>query len=43
MKLSNGPCRGLGTIWQFAHSGTFPGDQDLFDGDITRVRALANG
>jgi GH25 family lysozyme M1 (1,4-beta-N-acetylmuramidase) len=31
------------TIWQFADSGTFPGDQDRFNGDITRVKALANG
>ncbi len=30
------------TIWQFADSGTFPGDQDRFNGDLTRVRALAN-
>ena len=31
------------TIWQYADSGTFPGDQDVFNGDITRVQALANG
>lgn len=31
------------TIWQYADSGTFPGDQDAFNGDITRVQALANG
>jgi GH25 family lysozyme M1 (1,4-beta-N-acetylmuramidase) len=31
------------TIWQFADAGTFPGDQDMFNGDITRVRALATG
>ena len=31
------------TIWQYADSGTFPGDQDYFNGDITRVQALANG
>jgi GH25 family lysozyme M1 (1,4-beta-N-acetylmuramidase) len=31
------------TIWQFADSGTFPGDQDVFNGDITRIQALANG
>lgn len=31
------------TIWQFADSGTFPGDQDQFNGDISRVQALANG
>jgi Glycosyl hydrolases family 25 len=34
---------GYQTIWQFADSGTFPGDQDRFNGDITRVQALANG
>ncbi|HEX4721722.1 MAG TPA: lysozyme [Pseudonocardiaceae bacterium] len=34
---------GFQTIWQFADSGTFPGDQDRFNGDITRVQALANG
>jgi GH25 family lysozyme M1 (1,4-beta-N-acetylmuramidase) len=33
----------LQTIWQFADSGVFPGDQDAFNGDITRVQALANG
>ena len=31
------------TIWQFADSGTFPGDQDQFNGDYSRVQALANG
>jgi GH25 family lysozyme M1 (1,4-beta-N-acetylmuramidase) len=31
------------TIWQFADSGTFPGDQDSFNGDISGVLALANG
>lgn len=31
------------TIWQFADSGTFPGDQDTFNGDQTRLVALANG
>jgi len=34
---------GFQTIWQFADSGVFPGDQDRFNGDITRVQALANG
>ena len=34
---------GFQTIWQFASSGTFPGDQDRFNGDFTRVQALANG
>ena len=34
------PCQ---TIWQCADHGTFPGDQDRFNGDITRVRALARG
>jgi hypothetical protein len=31
------------TIWQFADSGIFPGDQDTFNGDFSRVQALANG
>ncbi|WP_327289724.1 lysozyme [Streptomyces sp. NBC_01198] len=31
------------TIWQFADSGVFPGDQDAFNGDFSRVQALANG
>lgn len=31
------------TIWQWADHGVFPGDQDRFNGDITRVRALARG
>jgi GH25 family lysozyme M1 (1,4-beta-N-acetylmuramidase) len=34
---------GYQTIWQYADSGTFPGDQDRFNGDISRVQALANG
>ncbi len=34
---------GFQTIWQWADSGVFPGDQDRFNGDITRVAALANG
>ena len=31
------------TIWQWADHGTFPGDQDRFNGDMSRVRALALG
>jgi GH25 family lysozyme M1 (1,4-beta-N-acetylmuramidase) len=31
------------TIWQFADSGTFPGDQDVFNGSYSRLRALAIG
>jgi lysozyme len=31
------------TIWQYADSGTFPGDQDWFNGDYSRVQALARG
>ncbi|NJP46108.1 lysozyme [Actinacidiphila epipremni] len=31
------------TIWQYADSGIFPGDQDAFNGDFSRVQALANG
>jgi GH25 family lysozyme M1 (1,4-beta-N-acetylmuramidase) len=34
---------GYQTIWQYADSGIFPGDQDLFNGDYSRVQALANG
>lgn len=34
---------GFQTIWQYADSGTFPGDQDQFNGDYSRVQALANG
>jgi GH25 family lysozyme M1 (1,4-beta-N-acetylmuramidase) len=32
---------GYQTIWQYASSGKFPGDQDLFNGDYSRVQALA--
>jgi GH25 family lysozyme M1 (1,4-beta-N-acetylmuramidase) len=31
------------TIWQWADHGKFPGDQDKFNGDMSRVRAMANG
>jgi GH25 family lysozyme M1 (1,4-beta-N-acetylmuramidase) len=31
------------TIWQYADSGTFPGDQDVFNGTYSRVQALATG
>lgn len=31
------------TFWQFADSGKFPGDQDVFNGDTTRLLALCNG
>jgi GH25 family lysozyme M1 (1,4-beta-N-acetylmuramidase) len=34
---------GFQTIWQYADAGTFPGDQDYFNGDYSRVQALANG
>lgn len=34
---------GFQTIWQWADHGTFPGDQNLFNGDFSRVQALANG
>jgi GH25 family lysozyme M1 (1,4-beta-N-acetylmuramidase) len=34
---------GFYTIWQYADSGVFPGDQDVFNGDYTRLQALANG
>ncbi|MGA8114674.1 MAG: lysozyme [Actinocatenispora sp.] len=29
------------TIWQYASSGTFAGDQDKFNGSMTRLKALA--
>ncbi|GIL28429.1 lysozyme [Actinocatenispora comari] len=29
------------TMWQYADSGTFPGDQDYFNGDMTRLKVLA--
>lgn len=31
------------TIWQFANSGTFPGDQDRFNGTLAQLKALATG
>lgn len=31
------------TFWQYADSGTFPGDQNLFNGAYDRLKALANG
>ncbi|MFD7639349.1 lysozyme [Kitasatospora sp. NPDC059795] len=31
------------TIWQYADSGTLPGDQNWFNGALDRVQALANG
>ena len=31
------------TIWQWADSGTFPGDQDYFNGPYSGVQAIANG
>jgi GH25 family lysozyme M1 (1,4-beta-N-acetylmuramidase) len=34
---------GFYTFWQYADSGTFPGDQDLFNGAYDRLQALANG
>jgi GH25 family lysozyme M1 (1,4-beta-N-acetylmuramidase) len=33
---------GFYTFWQFADSGTFPGDQDVFNGTADRLVALAN-
>jgi GH25 family lysozyme M1 (1,4-beta-N-acetylmuramidase) len=32
---------GFETIWQYADSGTFPGDQDYFNGTAARLTALA--
>jgi GH25 family lysozyme M1 (1,4-beta-N-acetylmuramidase) len=34
---------GYYTFWQYADSGTFPGDQDTFNGTYDRLQALANG
>jgi GH25 family lysozyme M1 (1,4-beta-N-acetylmuramidase) len=34
---------GYYTFWQYADSGTFPGDQDQFNGAYDRLQALANG
>lgn len=31
------------TIWQYSDSGTFPGDQNQFNGAYDRLQALANG
>ena len=31
------------TFWQYADSGTFPGDQDVFNGAYDRLQALATG
>ncbi len=31
------------TFWQFADSGVFPGDQNVFNGAYTRLQALARG
>jgi GH25 family lysozyme M1 (1,4-beta-N-acetylmuramidase) len=33
---------GFYTFWQWADSGTFPGDQDVFNGSHDRLLALAN-
>jgi GH25 family lysozyme M1 (1,4-beta-N-acetylmuramidase) len=34
---------GYQTFWQWADSGTFPGDQDRFNGALDRVKAYAKG
>lgn len=34
---------GFYTFWQYADAGTFPGDQDRFNGDLSRLQALALG
>ncbi|MGA8115139.1 MAG: lysozyme [Actinocatenispora sp.] len=33
---------GTWTMWQYADAGTFPGDQDYFNGDMSRLQALAS-
>ncbi len=32
---------GFYTFWQFADSGTFPGDQDYFNGPLSGLQSLA--
>ncbi|HEX3789247.1 MAG TPA: lysozyme [Pseudonocardiaceae bacterium] len=34
---------GFWTFWQYADSGTFPGDQDKFNGAISQLQAIAKG
>ncbi|MET9222137.1 lysozyme [Streptomyces sp. NPDC088197] len=34
---------GFYTFWQYGDAGTFPGDQDRFNGDLSRLQALALG
>ncbi|KAA2260170.1 hypothetical protein F0L68_20540 [Solihabitans fulvus] len=34
---------GVYTFWQYADSGAFPGDQNVFNGAMDRLQALANG
>ena len=31
------------TFWQWAASGVFPGDQDVFNGAVSRLKVLATG
>lgn len=31
------------TMWQWADAGTFPGDQDVFNGTLTQLQAFARG
>jgi GH25 family lysozyme M1 (1,4-beta-N-acetylmuramidase) len=31
------------TMWQYASSGTFPGDQDVFNGSLSQLQAFARG
>jgi GH25 family lysozyme M1 (1,4-beta-N-acetylmuramidase) len=32
---------GYYTFWQYADSGTFPGDQDRFNGDYSQLQRIA--
>jgi GH25 family lysozyme M1 (1,4-beta-N-acetylmuramidase) len=34
---------GYYTFWQYADSGSLPGDQDVFNGAYSRLQALALG
>ncbi len=37
------PGWGYQSIWQYAWQGTFPGDQDAFNGSLTQLQAFATG
>ncbi|MDH6141846.1 GH25 family lysozyme M1 (1,4-beta-N-acetylmuramidase) [Kitasatospora sp. GP30] len=43
LQLSSGVRVFAVTFWQYSDSGTFPGDQDYFNGATDRLQALALG